>query len=78
MIFLLILLYLAIIAFETPKLVKEKKWRDLLVFSLFMLAAIGLSLPVAMGVNIPNPSRYITRFFAPLSKAIMGREPFFM
>ncbi|HHT71972.1 MAG TPA: hypothetical protein GX016_10510 [Firmicutes bacterium] len=78
MIFLLVLMYLAVSAFEVPKLVKEKKWRDLLVFSLFMLAAIGLSLPVAMGVKIPNPSRYITRFLAPISKAIMGREPFFM
>lgn len=32
MMFLLILIYLAVIAFEIPKLVREKKWRDLVVF----------------------------------------------
>ncbi|HHV06999.1 MAG TPA: hypothetical protein GXX69_02115 [Firmicutes bacterium] len=78
MMFLLILIYLAVIAFEIPKLVREKKWRDLVVFSLFMLLAVGLSLPMAMGVEIPNPTRYITRILAPISKAVMGREPFFM
>lgn len=75
---LLVLVYLTVIALEVPKLITEKKWRDLLVFAIFMLAAIGLSLPLAIGIKIPNPSRHISRFLAPISKAIMGREPFYM
>lgn len=75
MVVLLVLLYLAIIAFEVPPLVKKKYWRDLAAFSFFMALAIALSLPLALGVKLPNPTKLLVAIFGPLSKALLGAEP---
>lgn len=75
MIVLLFLVYLAIIAFEVPRLIKKKQWRDLIAFSVFMALAVAISLPLALGVKLPNPTKLIAAVFGPLSERVLGVKP---
>lgn len=75
MIILLIILYLAIIAFEVPRLVKKKHWRDLVAFSVFMALAVAISLPLALGAKLPNPTKLLVAIFGPLSEKVLGVKP---
>lgn len=53
--FLLFMVFIGILSFEAPDLVRKKYWRELIVFSLFLLLAFILSLLQTMGVEIPSP-----------------------
>jgi hypothetical protein len=62
---LLILTLLVIPAFDTPRLVRERLWRELVVY--FMLWTLGSFLAVAVvaGIELPNPVDLITAVFGP-------------
>lgn len=57
MIFLLIIVFIGIALFEVPGLIRKKYWRELTVFSIFLLLAFILSLLQTIGVKIPNPTK---------------------
>lgn len=54
-IFLLFMGFIGILFLEAPELIRKKYWRELIVFSLFLLLAFILSLLQTMGVEIPSP-----------------------
>ncbi len=60
MVLLLVLVYLAMILFEVPGLIRKKYWRELVAFSVLLLLAFTLSLLQVLGVKIPNPNEAIT------------------
>jgi hypothetical protein len=72
---LLILLYLAVIAFEVPPLVKQKQTRELFAFTVLMALAIAISLPMALGIQLPNPTDLLVSVLGPLSEAVFGEKP---
>lgn len=55
MIFLLILVFTGAAWFEVPGLIRKQYFRELAVFSLFMLAAFIFALLQIIGVKIPIP-----------------------
>jgi hypothetical protein len=55
MLLLLIIIYLAIIDLEVPILMREGRGKELLVFTLFFLPGVYLSLAQYFGWSIPNP-----------------------
>jgi hypothetical protein len=55
MIFLVILIFIAVAVFQIRALVKQKYWRELVVFALLHTMALTLSLLYVMGVQIPSP-----------------------
>jgi hypothetical protein len=57
MIFLLISIFIGIGLFEVPKLVRNKHWRELVVFAVFLLLAFVMTLLETLGVKLPNPSK---------------------
>lgn len=57
MVFMLIAAYAGIILFEVPGLVKNRYWRELVVFSVILALAFTVSLLQTMNVKIPNPAR---------------------
>lgn len=57
MIFLLIALFICMILYEVPELVKNKYWKELAVFSILISIAFIISLAYVMNVEIPNPVR---------------------
>lgn len=69
--FILVLLAFGIIALaEVPSLVKKKMWRELAAFSLYFLLGLALSLPQALGLKLPNPTKAIEALFRPLSELL--------
>jgi len=68
MILLLVLIvFLAIIWLEVPPLVRQKMWRELIVFSLFMLIGMALSIPQVLGIPVPSPNGPIELIFQPFA-----------
>nr|WP_045576672.1 hypothetical protein [Desulfosporosinus sp. I2] len=55
MTFLLMSVFLGIILFEVPKLIRNKHWRELIVFSSLLSMAFILSLLQILDVKVPSP-----------------------
>lgn len=55
MILLLIIIFIVIIWFEVPDMVKNEYFHELKIFSIFLIAAFILSLFYIIGIPIPNP-----------------------
>ena len=59
MIFLLVCAFIGVILFEVPSLIRNKHWRELIVFSIFLSMAFLRSLLPAIGVKLPSPAKGI-------------------
>lgn len=59
MIVLLISGFIGIILFEVPSLIRNKHWRELVVFSSLLLFAFILTLLQTIGIKVPNLSKVI-------------------
>ncbi|MGI6686497.1 MAG: hypothetical protein ACOX47_13690 [Bacillota bacterium] len=59
--------FIVIIAIEVPRLVKEKMWKELGVFSLLLLTGAGLSFAVILDLPVPNPAKIMEIVFAPFT-----------
>jgi hypothetical protein len=68
LIILLISAFLGIILFEVPGLIQKQYWRELVVFSAFLLFAFIVSLLQVLGVKLPNPNTGIEQ----LIKGVMA------
>lgn len=55
--------YLIIAAVQMPKLIKNKHWKDLTFFCIFLGAAMILSLLYTVGVKITSPALIIKSVF---------------
>ncbi|RJQ28850.1 MAG: hypothetical protein C4589_05730 [Peptococcaceae bacterium] len=66
MIFLAALVFLGIILFETPILVKKKMWRELAAFAVYLGIGMALIIPQVLEVDLPGPSEFIETLFKPL------------
>ncbi len=58
-IYLLITIYIFIAAMQIPSLIKQKYWRELVAFSLFITLAFTFSLLISLDVKIPSPLKVI-------------------
>lgn len=70
MIFLILLLFAGVVLMEVPGMVKKKMWRELVVFFIFLVLAMALSIPQVVGVKMPNPTKAIEALFKPLSDLV--------
>ena len=64
MIFLLIVVFILIIIYEAPELIRNKYWKELIAFSFLMVIAFVISLLYILHVKVPNPmkdTQYIVR-----------------
>lgn len=59
MIALLITAFIGIALFEIPDLIQRKRWRELLVFLVFLLFAFIVSLLQVLEIKLPNPVKGI-------------------
>ncbi len=64
------LVFIAIIALELPKLLKQKKWRDIAVFSALLLIGMIYSYGQILDLPLPNPTDAIDAIFEPISKFV--------
>ncbi|MGS0745007.1 hypothetical protein ACU70A_03485 [Syntrophomonas erecta subsp. sporosyntropha] len=65
-VFLVIIAYILICLFEVPGLIRDKYWRDLATFSVFLLSALILSLLMAAGIKLPLIDPILYKAFTPL------------
>lgn len=70
MILLLLLLFAGVVLMEVPGMVKNNMWRELAVFFIFLVVGMALSIPQALGVKIPSPTKPIEALFRPLSELL--------
>lgn len=68
MIFLASLIFIAIIAFEAPDLIKKKMWRELTAFGVLMLIGMFYSYGQILDLPLPNPTDGIMAIFKPVSQ----------
>lgn len=67
---LLTLAYGIIIYLEVPRLLADKKWKHMAVFTLLLLPAMVYSAAMTFDVILPNPTVFITTIFKPLSEQL--------
>ncbi|CAM4320442.1 hypothetical protein L1N85_15360 [Paenibacillus alkaliterrae] len=58
---------IVMIMLEVPTLRKQKMKKELWVFSILMLVAVGLSIAMGLQIDIPNPVDGITMLYKPFS-----------
>lgn len=56
---MLIIVFIAIAAYEVPGLVRNKLWKDLIVFAGLLCFGFTISLLQAIRIPIPNPIKGI-------------------
>lgn len=55
MIILVVLAFALIASLQMPKLIKQKSWKELAAFCIFLGIAFVLNILLVTGVKIPNP-----------------------
>ena len=68
----LILVLVAIIIFEVPRLWKDKMWRELIVFAGLFTISCSMAMATALDVKLPNPTTMVDMVFKPLSNLILN------
>ncbi|MHA6483386.1 hypothetical protein ACX1C1_15990 [Paenibacillus sp. strain BS8-2] len=58
----------AMIWIEVPALIQRKSWKELAVFSGFLLAGISLGVILVFHLPFPNPAKGIEVVFKPVTK----------
>ncbi|MGI6226553.1 MAG: hypothetical protein ACOYJ1_09885 [Peptococcales bacterium] len=72
-VFLLLVVFGGIIAFEAPGLIYRKYWKELIVFLLFLGFAFIYSLLAVLEVPLPSPAKVIEKVVTFLINLITGR-----
>ncbi len=67
LIFLLGFVFLIIIYLEAPPLVKNKRWRELVAFAVYLLVGMAISVPLVLGFELPSPAKAIEAVYKPLA-----------
>jgi len=66
------LVYLGIIAVEVPHLINSQLWKELAVFSFFLLLALIYSIGLVLNIKIPNIVDLLVIIFSPLAQFIQN------
>ncbi|WP_419955083.1 hypothetical protein ACN6MT_05800 [Neobacillus niacini] len=67
-----ILLIAAVILWmEVPPLLEKKDKKELVVFSIFLVIGLGLSIAQGLGKPIPNPLDLLTLVFKPIHDVLV-------
>ena len=70
MLFLLSLIFIGIIAYEVPMLIKKKMWRELAAFSVLLIIGMFYSYGHVLELPLPNPTKVVEAVFKPISAYI--------
>lgn len=73
MVFLLIIVVLTMAGLQVPGLVRQKMWRELAAFSVFLLVGTALSLMLALDIHLPNPNKPFEMIYGPLVRWMMAK-----
>jgi len=74
-ILILIIIVILTTIYEVPPLIREKRYKELILFSGLLFFGSTLVILEGLGVTVPNPFDALTSFFKPMNdllKAIFG------
>lgn len=63
---IVITIFLIIAVVEGLPLWRQNNTRDFIIFSVVWLMTLAYALPIAIGVNMPNPATWLYALFRPL------------
>lgn len=66
-IILLSVIFIGIIAFEVPGLIRKKMWRELAAFFILLVLGMVYSYGQVLDLPLPNPTSGIMAIFEPVS-----------
>lgn len=66
----ILLIAATILWIEVPPLLEKKLKKELLVFAILLVIAVGLSITLGFGKSIPTPLDLLTFVFKPLNDVI--------
>lgn len=55
--------FAGIAAFDVPDMIKNKRWRDFIVYSAIFLVVLVLGVLVALDVKVPSPIKAVQAFY---------------
>jgi hypothetical protein len=58
-----IICFAAIAAIDVPKIVRGKRWRELIMYALVFLPVFALGIVLSTGTVIPSPIKTIQSFY---------------
>ncbi|WP_341348202.1 hypothetical protein [Paenibacillus sp. FSL H3-0469] len=56
--------------YEIPQLIQDKRKMDLIMFSLILAIATGLSIALALNIPVPNPVDWLRPIFDPVGQSV--------
>lgn len=62
-ILLLVIVFLGLVLFELAELIQKRYWRELITVIFLLSIGFILSLLLAMGIEVPNPSNVLVYIF---------------
>lgn len=68
MIILASLVFAGIIAFEAPRLIKNRLWREMIAFSGLLVVGLVYSFGLALSWPLPNPVKLLKAVFLPVTQ----------
>lgn len=68
----LFIVFAGVIFFEVPRMVKDKMWRELAVFSGLMVPGMSMAVMAVMNIKTPNPTKLLNALFNPISDLILA------
>lgn len=70
MIFWLLAVFLLVLWLEAPKLLKQKWWRELAVFTFIWCLALVVTVAQVYDLPLPNPTKGLIYIFEPVSRFV--------
>lgn len=68
----LIIIFSGIVLLESPRLIKQKMWGELMAFSGLLIFSIILSFAAALDIALPNPTAALEAVFGPPAKLLIS------
>ena len=62
------ILFISIITFEVPGLIRKKLWRELAAFSVLLVVGMIYSYGLVLNLPLPNPTKGIMAVFKPVGQ----------
>lgn len=63
----IIILTVFMISWDVPKMVSGKQWRELAVYTVFLLFGVGSAMALALGLKLPNTTKLIRFVYHPVA-----------
>ena len=61
--FFVVIAFAGIAALDLPDMVKNERWRDLIVYSVIFLLVLVLGVLMALDVQVPSPIKAVQAFY---------------